>query len=153
MFALEFPRELRRPPVRRPGRGAPPWHSYCVSTQRKRAFSSKSATARSKSAKQRRNELATVDNDLTDDQWTALLDAWGGCAYCGAEGITLQQDCIEPVSRGGRYTLSNVVPACASCCTSKRSAELSAWLRRKKFDEGAFLLRQATIVNELLPEA
>ena len=46
-------------------------------------------------------------NDLTDQQWLALQQAWGGCAYCGATGVVLQRDCVLPVSRGGRYTLDN----------------------------------------------
>ena len=26
-------------------------------------------------------------HDLTDEQWAALLEAWGGCAYCGAPAL------------------------------------------------------------------
>jgi 5-methylcytosine-specific restriction endonuclease McrA len=63
----------------------------------------------------------------------------------------LQRDCILPISRGGRYTLENVVPACASCNASKHNAEVTGWLRRKKLDERAFLLRHATILRGLVP--
>ena len=61
----------------------------------------------------------------------------------------LQKDCMLPISRGGRYTLDNVVPACRSCNASKCNAEVTGWLRRKKLDEGGFLLRQATILRTL----
>jgi 5-methylcytosine-specific restriction endonuclease McrA len=54
-----------------------------------------------------------------------------------------------PISRGGRYTLENVVPACASCNASKSNDEVTGWLRRKKLDERAFLLRYATILPTL----
>jgi hypothetical protein len=54
-----------------------------------------------------------------------------------------------PISRGGRYTLLNVVPACRSCNASKCNAELTSWMRRKKLDEGAFLVRQLEIVRTL----
>jgi 5-methylcytosine-specific restriction endonuclease McrA len=61
-----------------------------------------------------------VEHDLSDKQWTALKVAWGGgCAYCGASGTLLHRDCVLPLSRGGRYTLENIVPACSSCNTSK----------------------------------
>ena len=90
-----------------------------------------------------------VENDLTDAQWAALRGAWGGCAYCGATDRPLQRDCVLAISRGGRYTLENVVPACRSCNTSKCNAEVTSWMRRKKLDEGRFLLRQAEI-NQLL---
>jgi HNH endonuclease len=85
--------------------------------------------------------MARVVHDLTDEQWTALQAAWGGCAYCGATDKPLQRDCILAVSCGGRYTLDNVVPACPSCNTSKCNDEVTSWLRRKRLDERAFLLR------------
>jgi 5-methylcytosine-specific restriction endonuclease McrA len=93
--------------------------------------------------------MAQVAHDLTDAQWTALQLAWGGCAYCGATQRPLQRDCVLPISRGGRYTLANVVPACRSCNTSKCNGEVTAWLRRKRLDERAFLLRHAEIRADL----
>jgi 5-methylcytosine-specific restriction endonuclease McrA len=70
---------------------------------------------------------------------------WGACAYCGAADVDLQRDCVLPISRGGRYTLTNVVPACASCNASKCNVEVTSWLRRKQLDESAFLLRWASV--------
>ncbi|MEE6295351.1 HNH endonuclease [Georgenia wangjunii] len=84
-------------------------------------------------------------NDLTELEWCALQAAWGGCAYCGGTDRPLQRDCVLPISRGGRYTADNVVPACASCNASKCNAEVVSWLRRKRLDERAFLLRHAEI--------
>lgn len=111
----------------------------------------RSAATSARYAKRRQNRLARVDNDLTDAEWLSLLEAWGGCAYCQGEGAALQRDCVQPISRGGRYTLGNVVPACASCNASKHNTEVTGWLRRKKLDERAFLLRHATILQRLLP--
>ena len=88
-----------------------------------------------------------MDNDLTAAQWVELVAAWDGCAYCRVNGLPLQRDCIQPISRGGRYTLENVVPACASCNASKHNNEVTGWLRRKRLDERAFLLRHATILS------
>jgi 5-methylcytosine-specific restriction endonuclease McrA len=79
-------------------------------------------------------------NDLTPEQWGAIRLAWGGCAYCGSEA-PLQRDCVLPLSRGGRYTLMNIVPACRSCNASKSNEEVTLWLRRKRLDERAFLMR------------
>ena len=56
---------------------------------------------------------------------------------------------MQPVARGGRYTFGNVVPACPSCNASKCDGEVTAWLRRKRLDERAFLLRHAGITAEL----
>ena len=89
--------------------------------------------------------MGRVDHDLTEEQWAALTDAWGGCAYCRAAGVDLQRDCVLAISHGGRYTLANIAPACASCNASKCNAEVTGWLRRKRLDERTFLLRHAKI--------
>lgn len=93
--------------------------------------------------------MAAVDHDLAADQWSALQELWAGCAYCRATDRPLQRDCVLPISRGGRYTLANIVPACGSCNASKCNDEVTAWLRRKRLDERAFLERQVAIRQEL----
>lgn len=89
--------------------------------------------------------MLSVAHDLTDAQWAALREAWGGCAYCGATDRALQRDCVLPLSRGGRYTLTNIVPACGPCNASKCNDEVTAWLRRKRLDERAFLTRHLEV--------
>lgn len=109
------------------------------------------ATRRQRIAKRRRRRVASAHNDLTDAEWRALVAAWGGCAYCGRAVEAPQRDCVLPISRGGRYTLGNVVPACASCNASKCNSEVTGWMRRKRLDERTFLVRQHEIVAELAP--
>ena len=106
-------------------------------------------TRKTRYAKRRKRRMDAVEHDLRPEQWAALVDAWGGCAYCGATGVPLQRDCVLPISRGGRYTLANVVPACGSCNASKCNAEVTGWLRRKKLDERGFLVRHYEISTEL----
>lgn len=93
--------------------------------------------------------MARAEHDLTDQQWSALEVAWGGCAYCGANDEPLQRDCVQAVSRGGRYTLANVVPACRSCNASKCGHEVTSWMRRKRLDERTFLERHLEIHRSL----
>ncbi len=102
-----------------------------------------------RAAKRRKRRMDGVEHDLTGEQWLALKAVWGGCAYCRAAGGELQRDCVLPISRGGRYTLSNVVPACRSCNASKCNDEVTGWLRRKRLDERAFLLRQVEVRTEV----
>jgi 5-methylcytosine-specific restriction endonuclease McrA len=90
-----------------------------------------------------------ADNDLSGEEWAALQAAWGGCAYCGATDRALQRDCVQPLSRGGRYTLANIAPACGPCNASKCNDEVTGWLRRKRLDEAAFLVRHARIGRDL----
>lgn len=100
-------------------------------------------------ARRRKRRMARQTHDLTATQWSALIQAWGGCAYCDEPGPSYTKDCMLPISRGGRYTLTNVVPACASCNASKWNSEVTSWMRRKKLDEQSFLLRQLQIVRTI----
>ena len=120
---------------------------------RRRSYRGVMAVARSRkarAARRRAKRVKAADNDLTDAEWSSLVDAWGGCAYCGATGVVLQRDCVMPISRGGRYTVTNVVPACGSCNASKCNAEVTGWLRRKRLDESAFLLRWREVTEQLM---
>jgi 5-methylcytosine-specific restriction endonuclease McrA len=89
--------------------------------------------------------MERVEHDLSPEQWAALQAAWQGCAYCGETTVPLQRDCVLAISRGGRYTLDNVVPACRSCNTSKCNDEVTTWMRRRRLDERSFLLRHIEI--------
>lgn len=96
--------------------------------------------------------MDAADNDLTPLEWSEIRAGWGGCAYCGATGSPLQKDCVLPLSRGGRYTVENIVPACRSCNASKSNDEVTGWLRRKRLDERAFLLRHRAFLDGRLPQ-
>lgn len=100
---------------------------------------------RVRAARRRKRRLNRVLNDLSAEDWEAIKAAWNGCAYCGEIDSPLQRDCVMAISRGGRYTVDNVVPACASCNASKCNDEVTGWLRRKRFDERAFLTRYMEI--------
>ena len=102
-----------------------------------------------RSARRRKRRMERVEHDLSAEQWAALQAAWGGCAYCGATGTPLQRDCVQAISRGGRYTLSNIAPACGSCNASKCNDEVTGWLRRKRLDERSFLEQHVRIQADL----
>lgn len=105
---------------------------------------------RARAARKRKRRMDRVEHDLSADQWDALQQAWGGCAYCGASGAPLQKDCVLALSRGGRYTLDNIVPACRSCNASKCNDEVTSWLRRKRLDEATFLVRHLEVQAEMV---
>jgi 5-methylcytosine-specific restriction endonuclease McrA len=52
----------------------------------------------------------------------------GRCAYCGAAATTI--DHVIPLSRGGRNTIGNLLPACGPCNWSKHDAYLVEWRAR-----------------------
>ncbi|MFT4773929.1 MAG: 5-methylcytosine-specific restriction endonuclease McrA [Ilumatobacter sp.] len=109
-----------------------------------------SRTRRARAQRKRKRRMDRVEHDLTAEQWTALKDEWGGCAYCGAVDQPLQKDCVQALSRGGRYTLANIAPACRSCNASKSNDEVTGWMRRKKLDERTFLVRHYAIGKLLI---
>jgi 5-methylcytosine-specific restriction endonuclease McrA len=108
-----------------------------------------SNSRRARAARRRTRRVKAAVNDLTAAQWAAIQAAWPGCAYCGATGVPLQRDCVMAISRGGRYTVDNVVPACGPCNASKCNDEVTGWLRRKRLDERAFLESYVRIRAEL----
>ncbi len=108
-----------------------------------------SNSRRARAARRRTRRVKAVVNDLTAAQWAAIQDAWGGCAYCGVTGRPLQRDCVMAISRGGRYTIENVVPACGACNASKCNDEVTGWMRRKRLDERLFLERYVAIRAQL----
>ena len=110
-----------------------------------------------KATRRRRRRVAAADNDLTADQWVTLQRFWGeACAYCGATNRPLQRDCVQPIARGGRYTLENIAPACGPCNASKSNDEVTSWMRRTRRDERQFLERlvavQAALAEVTAPE-
>jgi 5-methylcytosine-specific restriction endonuclease McrA len=57
---------------------------------------------------------------------TAILERWGhACAYCGQ--LATHLDHVEPLSKGGTDTESNIVPACQHCNLSKGAKTLAEW--------------------------
>ena len=106
-------------------------------------------TRKARYARRRKTRMDAVEHDLSPEQWEALQAAWGGCAYCTATDRALQRDCVQAISRGGRYTLDNIAPACASCNASKCNDEVTSWMRRKRLDERRFLERHVTIQADL----
>lgn len=103
-----------------------------------------------RAARRRRARVAAADNDLTPAQWAEVQRLWGGCAYCEATDAGLQRDCVQPISRGGRYTLENVVPACGPCNASKGNSEVTGWMRRTRRDERRFLERLVAVQAALV---
>lgn len=104
---------------------------------------------RLRAARRRKRRISRVDNDPNKVQWAALKGIRNGCAYCGSSASPLQRDCVQPLSRGGRYTLENVVTACGTCNASKCNREVTSWMRRRGLDERAFLARYFTIQRVL----
>ena len=65
---------------------------------------------------------------VTPKDWQRLVRRFGSrCAYCGTHTSDLQQDHVVPISRGGRHSIGNLLPACGPCNNSKHARFLVEW--------------------------
>lgn len=80
-------------------------------------------------SKRRRNKKADLISDLTLEQWEWIKKHFNNeCVYCGEEK-PLEQDHFVPLSKGGGYTVGNIVPACRSCNASKNNSDFEEWYK------------------------
>lgn len=71
-------------------------------------------------------------HDYKEEYWDYALNFFShSCAYCGAKE-RMEQEHIIPVSKGGPYIASNIIPACRSCNASKGDKDLEMWYRSHK---------------------
>lgn len=64
--------------------------------------------------------LEADDGTLTARLWMIMLQMYERqCAYCMETFEYLEQDHVVPLSKGGKHTISNVVPACLECNRAK----------------------------------
>ena len=67
--------------------------------------------------------------ELRESQWWKRRLAKGTCHYCGRQTTPRQltMDHVVPISRGGRSTRGNVVPACKDCNNKKKQLLPMEW--------------------------
>lgn len=77
----------------------------------------------------KKNTIAT----FTLEQWKSCLDYFNhSCAYCGSKR-NLQQEHFVPVSKGGEYTITNIIPACENCNYNKRDKDFFIWYKERDY--------------------
>ena len=70
----------------------------------------------------RRSKLKTTACSLTLSEWETILVEWkNSCAYCHRANLELTKDHVIPLAKGGHHIKENVVPACRSCNSRKRT--------------------------------
>lgn len=73
------------------------------------------------------------ESELTEKQWEMAKSYFGhSCAYCGGSG-NLTKDHLDPLANGGELTISNIIPACQSCNSSKKDKQWLSWFQSQKF--------------------
>lgn len=79
-----------------------------------------------------------LPSTFTNSDWEFALTYFHGvCAYCGSgpglfdRNWALHQDHFIPLSRGGGYSVDNILPACQECNLLKHNQEPEKWLIRR----------------------
>lgn len=76
--------------------------------------------------------LTCAVNDFTADEWVDRLREFNYCcAYCHTDLGKLQIEHMQPISRGGNHTLSNIVPACKECNLRKSTKSFLAFMAQE----------------------
>lgn len=66
--------------------------------------------------------------DFTFADWHKVVAEFDSrCAYCMRKMRRLTRDHVVPLFKGGNHTISNIVPACRSCNSSKGTNTLEEW--------------------------
>lgn len=69
----------------------------------------------------------------TGDDWQDALDFFeNSCAYCGVTE-KLYQDHVVTISKEGKNNISNIVPACLRCNSSKHNKDMEVWYRTREY--------------------
>lgn len=83
-------------------------------------------------ASKRRRKALLADAgvfEFTSRDWRRMCARSGGrCFYCG-HLAPLTMDHVIPITRGGRHSAGNLVPACARCNSSKKDRLIIEWRR------------------------
>lgn len=118
-----------------------------------RAYKAKSyATLEGKYKSLLRKQQRRAAGSLTLEQWFKICKLFdNSCAYCGSR-LNIEQEHIVPVSKGGKTSFGNIIPACGSCNRSKCNRDLIEWYRtRDTFTEERLekILDYMEVYNEI----
>jgi len=88
------------------------------------------ATIRSQ---KRRTLKKLLPATLTINQWENIKTHFNNkCAYCGKE-LPLAQEHFIALSKGGEYSITNIIPSCQSCNSSKSNKNFFTWYPKHKY--------------------
>ena len=96
--------------------------------------------------KRRHNKFVSKEKFRTGEvpeftlvDWKACMVHFSGCcAYCGkpegrAAADKVDRDHAIPISKGGKTTKRNVIPACRACNRGRGNADWQVWFSKQNF--------------------
>ena len=74
-----------------------------------------------------------LSSTLTLAQWENMKMHFNNkCAYCGKE-LPLAQEHFLALTKGGEYTVNNIIPSCKTCNSSKCNKDFFTWYPKYKY--------------------
>ena len=81
----------------------------------------------------RKAKKKLLENNYTAENWKKTKEYFNNkCCYCG-KTIKLTQDHFIPLSKGGGYVVTNIVPSCQSCNSSKGNKDFFEWYPKQEY--------------------
>lgn len=81
----------------------------------------------------RRTKRKQLPCTFNADEWKKAIEYFDNCcAYCGSKE-KLTQDHFVALSKGGEYSINNIIPCCLRCNESKRDKDFFKWYPSQKF--------------------
>jgi len=103
-------------------------------TENRRRYRSENREYFAVVSQNRRAAKGSLISDFTVDQWAECLDYFDNQdAYTGLEMKVPSQDHVVPLSKGGHYTVDNIVPCERRINSSKGNQDMIAWFRKQSF--------------------
>lgn len=93
-----------------------------------RSYKNNTALFIANSRSRRARQLNAEHNLVTKSEIEKLRNS--NCVYCGSNE-QIEIDHIQPLNRGGRHSIGNLVPACLKCNRSKKDLWLMEWRIRE----------------------
>ena len=85
-------------------------------------------------------------NPLAIPQWEQTKAHFEGrCAYCRKMTERPTRDHLIPLSKGGTYTMGNIIPACRSCNSRKHTKDAREWMEANGMDWDALIIKLAEL--------
>lgn len=81
----------------------------------------------------RKAKIRQLPHTLTNKQWEQIKQYFDNkCSYCGKE-LPLAQEHFIPLSKGGEYTVNNIICSCISCNSSKKDKNFFEWYPKYRY--------------------
>lgn len=104
------------------------WHENWVKNNKERYRKRRLINTHKRLAMKR-----SLPNDFTLTEWEECKKHFGNsCAYCG-EKDKLQKEHFIPLSKGGEFTINNILPSCVRCNKSKYIKDFFEWYPQQEF--------------------